>query len=185
MNAETLRGYALAREGFDVSGAAAHVVPLVVGDAERASRMVENALDQGVFAEAVRPPAVPDGTARVRLSVMATHSREELRQAATVLARAALRAGFRPGAGPPRRRRPSRPTDSSQARGGGGGRGSLRDRAAWGDSGGRGEGGGGGGGGGRGAGGPSREGTWSGMEGGGGAGPRVHRLREILDTGPN
>ena len=53
---------ALAREGFDVSGAAAHVVPLVVGDAEVASRIVDHALEQGVFAEAVRPPAVPEGT---------------------------------------------------------------------------------------------------------------------------
>ncbi len=99
-NAETLRD-ALAREGFDVSGAAAHVVPLVVGDADRAARMVEFALDQGVFAEAIRPPAVPEGTARVRLSVMASHSREELREAATILGRSALRAGFRPGFGVP------------------------------------------------------------------------------------
>ena len=73
-NAEALRD-GLAREGFDVSGAAAHVVPLVVGDAELASRIVDHALEQGVFAEAVRPPAVPEGTARVRLSVMASHTR--------------------------------------------------------------------------------------------------------------
>ncbi len=99
-NAEALRD-ALAREGFDVSGAAAHVIPLVVGDSERAARLVDHALEQGVFAEAVRPPAVPDGTARVRLSVMASHTREELRDAATVLARAAIRAGFRPGTGLP------------------------------------------------------------------------------------
>jgi glycine C-acetyltransferase/8-amino-7-oxononanoate synthase len=91
----------LAREGFDVSGAAAHVVPLVVGDSDRAARMVDHALDLGVFAEAVRPPAVPEGTARVRLSVMASHTREELREAATVMGRAALRAGFRPGFGVP------------------------------------------------------------------------------------
>jgi len=99
-NAEALRD-ALAREGFDVSGAAAHVIPLVVGDSETASRLVDHALDQGVFAEAIRPPAVPEGTARVRLSVMASHTREELREAAKILARSALRAGFRPGAGLP------------------------------------------------------------------------------------
>jgi 7-keto-8-aminopelargonate synthetase-like enzyme len=77
------------------------VVPLVVGEADVASRMVEHALDQGVFAEAVRPPAVPEHTARVRLSVIASHSREELRDAAKILARSAIRAGFRPGAGLP------------------------------------------------------------------------------------
>ena len=99
-NAEALRD-GLAREGFEVSGAAAHVIPLVVGDAELASRIVDHALELGVFAEAIRPPAVPDGTARVRVSAMASHTREELRGAATALGRAALRAGFRPGAGIP------------------------------------------------------------------------------------
>ena len=99
-NADALRE-ALAREGFEVSGAAAHVVPLVVGDAELASRIVEHALEHGVFAEAIRPPLVPDGTARIRLAVMASHSRTELREAATVLGRAALKCGFRPGAGVP------------------------------------------------------------------------------------
>jgi 8-amino-7-oxononanoate synthase len=99
-NADALRD-GLAREGFEVSGAAAHVVPLVVGDADRAARMVEYALEQGVFTEAIRPPSVPEGTARVRLAVMASHTRAELRDAAAVLGRAALRAGFRPGAGEP------------------------------------------------------------------------------------
>jgi 7-keto-8-aminopelargonate synthetase-like enzyme len=99
-NAETLRD-GLAREGFEVSGAAAHVVPLVVGDADLACRIVDYALELGVFAEAVRPPAVPEGTARVRVSAMASHTRSELRGAATALGRAALRAGFRPGVGLP------------------------------------------------------------------------------------
>jgi 8-amino-7-oxononanoate synthase len=99
-NAEALRD-ALAREGFEVAGACAHVVPLVVGDAEVAAAMADHALEQGVFAEAVRPPAVPQGAARVRLAAMACHTRAELRDAARVLGRAALRAGFRPGAGVP------------------------------------------------------------------------------------
>jgi glycine C-acetyltransferase/8-amino-7-oxononanoate synthase len=99
-NAEALRD-GLAREGFEVSGAAAHVVPLVVGDAELAGEIVEHALEHGVFAEAVRPPAVPEGTARVRLAAMASHTRPELRDAARTLARAAIRAGFRPGVGVP------------------------------------------------------------------------------------
>ena len=54
-----------------------------------------------MFTEAVLPPAVPDGSARLRLAVMASHTRAELRDAARALARAALRAGVRPGAGGP------------------------------------------------------------------------------------
>jgi glycine C-acetyltransferase/8-amino-7-oxononanoate synthase len=39
---------------------------------------------------------VPAGTSRLRLAVMATHTKDELRDAAHVLGRAALQAGFRP-----------------------------------------------------------------------------------------
>src|SRR5215213_8900250 len=94
-NAATLREE-LAREGFDVSGPETQIVPLIVGDAGLALRICEAALEQGVFAQAIRPPAVPEGTSRLRLAVMASHTKEELRDAARILARAALRNGLRP-----------------------------------------------------------------------------------------
>jgi len=59
-------------------------------------RVCEAALERGVFAQAIRPPTVPDGTSRLRLAVMATHTKDELRGAARVLGRAALQAGLRP-----------------------------------------------------------------------------------------
>ena len=99
-NARTLRDE-LYREGFDVSGSTTQIVPIVVGDAHQAMRMCELAIEGGVFAQAIRPPTVPEGTSRLRLAVMASHSREELRDAARVIGRAARRAGFRPGAGVP------------------------------------------------------------------------------------
>jgi 8-amino-7-oxononanoate synthase len=86
----------LAREGFDVSGSESQIVPLIVGDAGLAMRICEAALEQGVFAQAIRPPTVPEGTSRLRLAVMATHTKSELRDAARILAQAALRNGFRP-----------------------------------------------------------------------------------------
>jgi hypothetical protein len=43
-------------------------------------------LRKGVFAQAIRPPTVPDGTSRLRLVAIATHSEAELRRAARVLA---------------------------------------------------------------------------------------------------
>jgi 8-amino-7-oxononanoate synthase len=94
-NAEVLRAE-LAREGFDVAGSQTQIVPLVVGDAGLAMGVCEAALQRGVFAQAIRPPTVPDGTSRLRLAVMATHTKDELREAARVLGRAALQAGFRP-----------------------------------------------------------------------------------------
>jgi glycine C-acetyltransferase/8-amino-7-oxononanoate synthase len=94
-NAEVLRGE-LAREGFDVSASCTQIVPIIVGDAATAMRVCEAALERGVFAQAIRPPTVPDGTSRLRLAVMATHTKDELRNAARVLGRAALQAGLRP-----------------------------------------------------------------------------------------
>ncbi len=91
----------LAREGFDVSGSETPIVPLIVGDAGLAMRICEAALEQGVFAQAIRPPTVPDGTSRLRLAVMASHTKAELRDAARILAQAALRNGFRPSSSVP------------------------------------------------------------------------------------
>ena len=99
-NAELLRTE-LAREGFEVAGADTHLISIVVGDASLAIRIAELALEQGVYVGAVRPPDVAEGCARLRLAVMASHTKSELRDAARILGRAALRAGFRPPTGMP------------------------------------------------------------------------------------
>jgi hypothetical protein len=84
-----------------VTGSTSQIVPIVVGDAGQTVRMCEAGLEQGVFAQAIRPPTVPRGTSRLRLAVMASHTKDELREAAQALGRAALLAGFRPGEGMP------------------------------------------------------------------------------------
>jgi 8-amino-7-oxononanoate synthase len=99
-NADALRSE-LAREGFEVTGSQTQIVPLIVGAAPLAMRVCEAALERGVFAQAIRPPTVPEGTSRLRLAVMASHTRSELREAARTLSRGALAAGFQPGAADP------------------------------------------------------------------------------------
>ena len=94
-NADALRA-GLAGEGFDVAGSCTQIVPVIVGDAAAAMRVCEAALERGVFAQAIRPPTVAQGTSRLRLAVMATHAEDELRAAARVLGRAALDAGVGP-----------------------------------------------------------------------------------------
>ena len=94
-NAAALRA-GLGREGFDLGGSCTHIVPLIVGDAELASRLSEAALARGVFAQAIRPPTVPAMTARLRLAVMATHREEELIQAARTLGGVARSLGIPP-----------------------------------------------------------------------------------------
>jgi glycine C-acetyltransferase/8-amino-7-oxononanoate synthase len=71
---------------FPVPETATQIIPVVVGDAGAAVRASERALEKGVFAQAIRPPTVPEGSSRLRLTVMASHTRSELREAARVLA---------------------------------------------------------------------------------------------------
>ena len=94
-NAAVLRE-ALADEGFAIGEARTQIVPLVIGEADQTMRVCEQALERGVFAQGIRPPTVPAGTSRLRLAVMASHGKGELRDAAKALAQAARAAGVRP-----------------------------------------------------------------------------------------
>ncbi len=86
----------LAAHGFTVGEGETPIVPLIVGEPALATRICEAAIGRGVFAQAIRPPTVPDGTARLRLAVMATHSLAELRDGAAALAAAVREAGVDP-----------------------------------------------------------------------------------------
>ena len=94
-NARVLRE-ALCAEGIVAPGEGTPIVPLVVGSPEAAVSAAEAALAEGVFAQAIRPPTVPDGTSRLRLAVMASHTKSELREAARTLAIAVPRAPVAP-----------------------------------------------------------------------------------------
>jgi 8-amino-7-oxononanoate synthase len=83
-NAGVLRD-ALEAQGLDPRGSTTHILPLHVGQAEAAMTLTERALEHGVFAQAIRPPTVREGSSRLRLAVMATHRPAELRRAAAVL----------------------------------------------------------------------------------------------------
>ena len=96
-NARVLRT-ALVDEGFYIEGDETQIVPLVIGDSRITMDVCERALLRGVFAQAIRPPTVPRGTARLRLAAMATHAAAELRWAAGQLAAAAREAGLEPAA---------------------------------------------------------------------------------------
>jgi len=85
-NAAVLRE-SLDAEGLPVPDGVTQIVPVIVGDAGEAVRASERALEQGVFAQAIRPPTVPAGSSRLRLTVMASHTRSELRDAARLLAK--------------------------------------------------------------------------------------------------
>ncbi len=54
------------------------IQPLVVGSAIEALRVSEALLDKGILISAIRPPTVPEGTARLRITLSAAHSEEQV-----------------------------------------------------------------------------------------------------------
>ncbi len=61
-------------------------MPVAVGDPDRAVAICRRALDAGVYAQAIRPPTVPDGTSRLRLSVDRRPRARRARAAAAMIA---------------------------------------------------------------------------------------------------
>lgn len=64
--------------GLDTGASASQIIPVIVGDTERALRVTRRLRDAGILAVAIRPPTVPAGTARLRLSIALDPSDAEL-----------------------------------------------------------------------------------------------------------
>ena len=79
-NTEYMQGE-FAKLGFDTGDSASPVIPLVVGEDATAYQMATRLAEEGVFANPVVSPAVPEGRAMIRTSYMATHTYEHLDRA--------------------------------------------------------------------------------------------------------
>jgi len=73
--------YELGRLGFDTGDAASPVIPLIAGEDMQAYTLAARLEEEGVFVNPVVTPAVPPGSAMIRTSYMATHTREHLDRA--------------------------------------------------------------------------------------------------------
>ncbi len=69
---------AVAAMGFNTLSSQTPIIPIVVGEPAVAVEFSKRLLEEGIFVSAIRPPTVPVHTARLRLTVMATHTREDL-----------------------------------------------------------------------------------------------------------
>jgi 8-amino-7-oxononanoate synthase len=92
-NAAALRE-GLRDEGLDAPGSGTQIVPLMIGEAAGVMALTERLLELGIFAQGIRPPTVPAGTCRLRLTAMATHRVGALREAASVIAGAVRELGL-------------------------------------------------------------------------------------------
>jgi len=62
-------------------------VPLLVGDAEATVVFSSRLLEEGLFVQGIRPPTVPVGTSRLRCTLMASHTPDQIRLAAATIIR--------------------------------------------------------------------------------------------------
>ena len=57
----------------------------MVGDAGNAVAVMRDLLERGIYVAAIRPPTVPAGTSRLRVSLMATHTADQIAAAADAI----------------------------------------------------------------------------------------------------
>jgi len=74
--------YEYLRAGLEAQGlqtlGSTQIIPVIAGEAEKAVKASERLLEAGVFMQAIRPPTVPAGSSRLRITAMATHTKADL-----------------------------------------------------------------------------------------------------------
>jgi glycine C-acetyltransferase len=77
----------LKKLGFSTGKSETPITPIMVGDAGKAFQFAQELFQEGVFASAIGYPTVPEGKARLRTIVTATHKRADLERALEILER--------------------------------------------------------------------------------------------------
>ncbi|MCZ6515495.1 MAG: 8-amino-7-oxononanoate synthase [Acidobacteria bacterium] len=71
----------LKKQGWRLVSEGSHIMPVLVGEAGETMAVTEELLACGIFVQGLRPPTVPEGTCRLRLTPMATHTAGDLTEA--------------------------------------------------------------------------------------------------------
>jgi 8-amino-7-oxononanoate synthase len=98
LNAARLLRAGMAELGISLPGFG-HIIPWVIGDSALALLVADRLREQGMDVRAVRPPSVPEGTARLRLTVTAAHEKADIEWALATIRRVLLRDGHVAAAG--------------------------------------------------------------------------------------
>lgn len=77
--------------GLELMDSPSPIQPIVVGSSARALALSAALREQGILVTAIRPPTVPQGTARLRVTLSAEHSEDDVAQLVTALSRAITR----------------------------------------------------------------------------------------------
>ena len=63
------------------------IIPIIIGPAKLAGEFAKKLEEEGILVSAIRPPSVPTGESRLRLTIIATHTIEEIENTADILIR--------------------------------------------------------------------------------------------------
>ena len=64
--------------GYPIPESGTSILPLILRDPFLTMNMARSLFDEGVYVQGIRPPTVPEGTSRLRITLMASHTREQL-----------------------------------------------------------------------------------------------------------
>ncbi|OGV47572.1 MAG: 8-amino-7-oxononanoate synthase [Lentisphaerae bacterium GWF2_44_16] len=64
--------------GYDTGAGSTQIIPLIINDTERTLRLSDFLLKKGILAIAIRPPTVPENSSRIRISLNASHSHDNI-----------------------------------------------------------------------------------------------------------
>ena len=79
-------GRGLERLGIAVPPGPAPILPVIIGDTKETVSLSRYLMDKGIFVAPIRPPTVPEGKCRLRVSLSCRHTEEDLDQLVTALA---------------------------------------------------------------------------------------------------
>ena len=71
--------------GLDLMDSMTAIQPVIIGSSEKALVLSEKLLEKNILISAIRPPTVPEGTARLRITFSASHTEEHVHRLLTVL----------------------------------------------------------------------------------------------------
>ena len=72
----------LSEAGLNIVEGETPIIPIIVGPAELANRLSDELKKEGILVSSIRPPSVPKDMSRLRLTIIATHTKEEIEFAA-------------------------------------------------------------------------------------------------------
>ena len=77
--------------GFTIPESRTPIIMIILGNPDAALRFSRGLFEQGIYIPALRPPTVPCGTSRLRISLMATHTREDLEWAVQTIQKVGMK----------------------------------------------------------------------------------------------